>query len=456
MKNKINKCGTVLMMSLLFSISSYSQNSILEWKQYSNIEEIGFSKKIIDSIISELKNTETASLLVVYNGNILMSYGDNTRRYAIHSIRKSIMNAMYGIEIENGNIALNQTLEELSIDDIGRLTTLEKKATVKDLLSARSGVYHPSAYFERSQAKNLPKRGSHAHGTYWAYNNWDFNSLITIYEQQSGKNFFEAFKNEIAEPLGMEDFRLIDTFSRLELDKSMHPAYLFKISSRDLGRFGQLYLNKGKWNNSNLLTEDWINKSIYPHTTGEDLRMFNYKGSYGFLFWSSKILGKDYFYASGAGGHRIIIIPDEQMVIVHRVNTYEGKGVGNNHIDSIVKNILNAKTEVRNAKKAPKLIAYSPILNQHKNIYIKNMDKYLGTYKHKFLGEMSIETSNGNYILQNGIGIFNLFKISENSFYVEDIEGVIEMIKTSDESKRNLIEPVKNENGQLEKVLFYY
>ena len=90
----------ILCLCLVCTTVSFAQNN--KWKQYANVEEVGFSAKALDKVKTQLDSIDTASLLVVYKGNILFSYGDNTRKFMLHSIRKSIMNAMIGIEIEKG------------------------------------------------------------------------------------------------------------------------------------------------------------------------------------------------------------------------------------------------------------------------------------------------------------------------------------------------------------------
>lgn len=448
------KCYKLIVIGLCLVSTTITVAQSSTWKQYVNVEEAGFSATALDDVQQQLDSMDTASLLVVYKGNILFSHGDTTRKFMLHSIRKSIMNAMVGIEIEKGTFTLNQTLQELKIDDIGELSQKEKQATVIDLLSARSGVYHPSAYSTRGMIKNLPERGSHKAGSFWYYNNWDFNVLLTIYEQQSSKLFFEAFKNEIADPIGMEDFNIEDTFYRNEKDKSNHPAYLFKMSARDMARFGLLYMNNGKWNNKQLVSEDWIEKSTQPVST--DLGGFSSREAYGLLWWVTHVNGRKMYYASGLGGHRIMIFPQDDLIMVHRVNTYENVSVNENSVEEIAVKLLNAKLTTTNNHSEPKLIAYNPNKEVFKTTYKGSMDQYIGTYKHRFLGEMTIKNTINGYILQNGIGTFNLYATSENTFLTEDIELPLVLIKTTDVSKKFIIEPVMRDDKSIKEMIFYY
>ena len=70
------------------------------------------------------------------------------------------MNSLIGIAVADGKINLNDTLQKLGIDDKKpSLTDVEKQATVRDLLEARSGVYHAAAYETKGMAEQRPSRG---------------------------------------------------------------------------------------------------------------------------------------------------------------------------------------------------------------------------------------------------------------------------------------------------------
>ena len=98
------------------------------------------------------------------------------------------MSALIGIAVGHGQIALDATVGGLGIDDNPPpLTVEEKQATVRDLLEARSGVYHGANYETPDMAARRPPRGTHPHGTFWYYNNWDFNALGAIYEHAVGQ-----------------------------------------------------------------------------------------------------------------------------------------------------------------------------------------------------------------------------------------------------------------------------
>jgi CubicO group peptidase (beta-lactamase class C family) len=242
--------------------------------------------------------------------------------------------------VAEGRIDLAKTLEDLSIDDKPpSLTTLEKQATVLDLLRARSGVYHDSAGNSPGQEAKRPRRGSHVPSEYFYYNNWDFNALGTIFEKLTGTKIFEEFERRIARPIGMQDFSSAD--GRYETsENSIHPVYIFSVSARDMARFGYLYLRKGRWRERQLVPEEWVRRSTTSYSSGDTNNLIAPFQGYGFLWWTT-----DWGYSAlGLGGHVIAIVPDKDLVVVHRVanNPPRTDSVPTWDVDTMIRMIIAA------------------------------------------------------------------------------------------------------------------
>jgi CubicO group peptidase (beta-lactamase class C family) len=204
---------TVLLLLILFAGSAFAQALLYPgatWTRTSTPEQLGWSPEKLNAAKAYAATINTAALMIVVDGRVLDEWGETGKRFNVHSIRKSFLSALYGIQVRDGRIQLSKTLADLGIDDRGSLTTIERGATVADLLKARSGIYHPALYETQEMAVARPARGSYSPGTFWYYNNSDFNALGTIYEQETKASIFEEFKSRIADPLEMEDFRIAD------------------------------------------------------------------------------------------------------------------------------------------------------------------------------------------------------------------------------------------------------
>ncbi|MBA8881073.1 serine hydrolase domain-containing protein [Phyllobacterium myrsinacearum] len=291
-----------------------------------DVETRGWSRHGLEAMRAYAATIASDALIVLQGDRLIANYGDLECRYQCHSMRKSFLSALIGIAVEKGTIDLSLTLQQLDIDDKESLSSVEKQATIFDLLTARSGIYHPAGYETAWMRSLKPPRHSHAPGTHWCYSNWDFNALGTIYTQLTGFDIHDAFNNLIAKPLGMEDFRY-DEERRdggLQPDEcSWHPAYPFRMSARDLARFGQLFLQQGEWNGRQIIPRDWVTTSVLPYSDAGT------RGAYGYMWWICRsgiafpevVLPDDSYHALGAGGHFCLIIPAFDLVIIHRVNT---------------------------------------------------------------------------------------------------------------------------------------
>jgi len=205
---------------------------------------------------------------------------------------------------------------------------------------------------ETWQKADKPTRHTECAGTHWYYNNWDFNAAGKIFEKYSGKKIFDALKEEIADAIQMESFEAEDGWY-VTGEESIHPAYPFRITARDMARFGLLMLRKGKWNNEQVIPEAWVEESTRYHS---DATLYGSDG-YGYMWWVARkhnkfpnLPGVDIpegsYSARGAGGHYIIVIPAYDLVIVHRVNTYESdNSVSTEEMGHLVDLVLNARKE---------------------------------------------------------------------------------------------------------------
>jgi CubicO group peptidase (beta-lactamase class C family) len=320
------------------------------WEHVASPESIGWSSAKLKAAEDYSHTIATEAVFVVVGGRVLAGWGQTTKKLKLHSIRKSLLSALFGIEVAEKHIDLSSTLGSLAIDDNEpSLDAEEKKATVRDLLEARSGVYHPALCAPTQMTESRPARHSHAPGTFWYYNNWDFNALGTIFERASKDSVYRAFKIRIADPIGMQDYEVADSNYGTG-PESVHPCYMFRMTARDLARFGLLYLRHGEWKGKQVVPRAWVDESLRP---ASDIGTYGAGGGYGYLWWLT-IDGKHLpgmtvpegsFSARGVGGHYMLVVPAYDLVIVHRVDTdIEGREVTKPQIAKLVQMIFDARS----------------------------------------------------------------------------------------------------------------
>ncbi len=316
------------------------------WDRMASPEAAGWSSEQLKAAREYSATIKTAAVMIVVRGRVLDEWGETATKYNIHSIRKSLLSALYGIHVADGRIDLSKTLGELGIDDNEpSLTDTEKQATLRDVLKARSGVYHPALYETAGMKAARPKRWSHLPGTFWYYNNWDFNVAGTIFERAVKNSIFREFKERIADPIGMEDYRVDDGHYVTGPD-SVYPAYPFRLTARDMARFGLLFLRGGRWGWRQIVPAEWVKESTTSYSDAAE------SGGYGYMWWVAAngkhlpgvSIPDGSYSARGAGGHYILVIPAYDVVIVHRVNTdIQGNSVSGQEFGRLVKLILDAR-----------------------------------------------------------------------------------------------------------------
>jgi CubicO group peptidase (beta-lactamase class C family) len=309
------------------------------WMRYAHVEEAGFDAARLEAARRTWEALPSSAFLVVADGAVVAAWGEVERRFMCHSVRKSFLSALYGIYWERGGLELNKTLADLGIDDHPLpLLETERQARILDLLKARSGVFHPAAYAGRTDSR---PRGSEGPGRFFAYNNWDFNTLAYILRQETGAEVFAAFDEHFGRPLGMEDWRVSDGYYHYELDKSRYPAYPFRLSARDAARFGLLFAREGLWGDRRILSENWVRRSSALYSIDTDVV------GYGFMWWvyrEPRFTRHGMYAALGVGNQMIAVLPKSDMVIVNRANTYEGEGTPSGALLDLVEQVLAART----------------------------------------------------------------------------------------------------------------
>jgi len=302
------------------------------WERIEKPESAGFSSVRLEALRGWVKSLDTTALVVVVGGRSLVEYGDLAHLSYLASVRKSVLAMLYGKYVEEGKIPLHKTLKEIGLTDHGGLLPIEQQATVEHLITARSGIYH-AASNAGDDTRSAPPRGSQRPGTYYLYNNWDFNAAGAVFEKLTGRDIYDALESDLAGPIGMQDFNRSKQQKTGDLKVSMHPAYHMWLSARDMARLGLLMLREGEWNGRQIVSKEWVQRITslvtpfhemnppYQRQLGAPRRW-----GYGYMWWvwdapnsQGPLVGA--YSGMGAGGQFITVLPRLDMVIAHKTDT---------------------------------------------------------------------------------------------------------------------------------------
>lgn len=328
--------GTFLFV-LIAALPSFGQSAtravgdtvpVANWEQLTP-EAVGYSTPKLEALRGWLKTQDTESMMIVVQGRVIFSYGDVTHTSKIASVRKSIVGMLYGKYVVGATIDTSKTVEQLGLQEETPFLPIEKHATLEQLLTGRSGIYT-----EPNDAN--PRRGSQYPGAYFVYQNWDFNAAGTAFEKLTGKGIYEALGTDLAAPLGFQDFSLAKQH-KLPEKGSVHPEYAMYLSTRDMTRLGLLMLDFGSWNGKNIVPAEWVRYLTTLTTRFDQVHPVEFQNDgeperwgFGATWWvwdAPAFPGGIYtgflqgaYSAMGTGGTFITVLPDRDMVVVHKVD----------------------------------------------------------------------------------------------------------------------------------------
>ena len=352
----IRSLAVIVLIGLAPISAQISTDLVFPGKTWQYVERgdlpaIGWSPELLQKTTTFIRdNSHTTGLVVVDRGRVVYQYGDVQELSYVASVRKSILSMLYGYWVENGTIKLDTTLDALKIDDIGGLLPTEKKATIRDVITARSGVYHPASYAGDDLAE-APARGSQKPGSYMLYSNWDFNVAGAIFEQLTRRDIYDELQAQLAIPLQFEDWDRTAQHKEGDLTVSKYPAYPIWISTRDMARIGYLMLREGNWNGRQAISRDWARRIVGVVTPVQEMnparRRDGYFG-YGYMWWvwdGPKAAGpfKGAYSAVGAVGQWITVFPSLNLVVAHKTHNIYGRSTSTTSWQRIIELLLEAK-----------------------------------------------------------------------------------------------------------------
>jgi len=321
-----------------------------DWERVDKPETVGWSASGLERAREKLAALPSTALLAVAGGRVVFEYGDARRVSYLASVRKSVLAMLYGPYVASGKIRLNKTLAEIGLDDLGGLSAEEKEATIRDLLMARSGVYHPASN-AGDDTQSAPPRRSQKRGAYFLYNNWDFNAAGAAFEKETGRDIFDALESDLARPVGMQDFDRSAHRKSGDLSRSMYPAYHMHLSTRDMARVGYLMLRAGLWRGTQLVPRDWVREISRAHTPVTDMnppRRRDGHFGYGYLWWvwdGPRAAGPytGAYTAHGAFGQHITVMPALDLVVAHKTVRGQGRQVTHDQYLDVLDAIVGAR-----------------------------------------------------------------------------------------------------------------
>lgn len=322
-----------------------------------NVEKTILGKNLLNEMTQKIidgKYPNVHSILIVKDGKLVFEEyfyeHDKSKLHELRSATKSFVSALTGIAIDKGFIkSKNEKVltffPEYSIENN---SDNKQKITIENLLTNQSGldcdVSNPKSIGNETTMNNtddwvkftlnLPMADSA--GGKGMYCSGNPITLGRIIEKATNQTLPEFAKNNLFNPLGIKKF-----IWNFKPDKSSVETFCqVYLTSRDMAKFGLLYLNKGTWNNQQIISKEWVEQSLKKHSVVQGV-------DYGYLWWNKYLEadGVKYysFGAQGNGGQKIYIWQDQNMVTVITGGNYNSQSPSDELIKKYILPAFNKK-----------------------------------------------------------------------------------------------------------------
>jgi CubicO group peptidase (beta-lactamase class C family) len=248
--------------------------------------------------------------------------------HILYSVTKSFTSTAVGLAEQEGLLSINDKVLSFFPDLAPAEPAPQMKAMrIRDLLKMTSG--HQNDTIDRLRATPdgqwrrtfLATAVEHKPGTHFVYNSGGSYMLSAIVQKVSGQTLDSYLQSRLFEPLGI----------------SQHPWGLssegialgdggLSLTTESVAKFGQLYLQKGVWNGTRVLSEKWVELATSRETSNGSDPDSDWDAGYGFQFWRNKTTG---YRADGALGQFSFVLPEYDVVLAITSGTSNTKGIMN-------------------------------------------------------------------------------------------------------------------------------
>ena len=285
-------------------------------------ESQGISSDLFAALLRELdasKDTDMHHFMALRHGKVICECNfapyPKGMWHITHSMCKSITGMAIGMLIEEGKLKLNENIYDIFSDHMNAFSKIFRPViTVENLLTMTSGVtFNESGIVSGNDwlGSFLNASVNGKPGTEFQYNSLNTYVLSAIVTKRTGETLTEYLTPRLFGPLGITKYYW-ETCPK-GITKGGWGLFL---CAEDMAKLGQLYLQRGKWNGQQLVSEYWIEISTARH-----LKTQNGTYGYGYQLWMEQRPGS--FEYNGMLGQNVIIYPDMDMVLVTNAGNKE-------------------------------------------------------------------------------------------------------------------------------------
>ena len=305
-------------------------------------ESQGVSSEAVREFIATLdqKVNTMHSVMVVRHGKVIAEawWQPQTPEtpHVLWSLSKSFCSTAVGLAIAEGKLKLDDEVLKFFPDEAPKEPSKNlKEMRVRDLLCMSTG-HETEPNFRAEPNGNwvkifLAHPVPHKPGTHFKYNTPATYMQSAIVQKVTGQTVLDYLKPRLFEPLGIDNPRWDASPQGVSIG-----GYGLFARTEDIGKFGQLYLQKGQWNGKQLIPERWVQQATSRQTSNGSNPKSDWDQGYGYQFWRCR---NGAFRGDGKDGQFCIVLPKQDTVIAMTANTSDMQGELNVVWDKLLKQL---------------------------------------------------------------------------------------------------------------------
>ncbi|MFN9509610.1 MAG: serine hydrolase domain-containing protein [Planctomycetota bacterium] len=285
-------------------------------------ESQGVSSEAIAKFVraADEKVNSMHSVMILRHGKVIAEAWwapeDATKPHVLWSLSKSFTSTAVGLAVEEGKLSIEDRVVGFFPDDLPAEPSENlRKMQVKDLLTMSTGhadepnVRQSQDWIKSFLAHPLP----HPPGTFFRYNTQATFMQSAIVQKVTGKTVVDYLQSRLFDPLGIQPPRWDTNPQGISLG-----GYGLFLKTEDIAKFGQLYLQNGKWEGKQLIPTTWVQQATSKQVSNGDNPSSDWNQGYGFQFWRCR---HNAFRGDGKDGQFCVVLPDQDAVVVMTANT---------------------------------------------------------------------------------------------------------------------------------------
>ena len=293
-------------------------------------EEQGVSSDALRAFVEAADATVNTmhSVVVVRHGKVILEGWWKPeaadKPHVLWSLSKSFTSTAVGLVVDEGKLSLDDEVLKFFPEDAPEMPSDNlKKMRVRDLLAMNTG--HETE--PKAAADALTPKAFLAHpvkfkpGTHFQYNTPATFMLSAIVQKQTGKTVLDYLTPKLFEPLGIDKPRWDATPQGVNIG-----GYGLFLKTGDIAKFGQLYLQKGKWEGKQVVPEKWVEAATSKQTSNGSNPKSDWDQGYGYQFWRCR---NGAFRGDGKDGQFCVVLPAQDAVVAITADTGDLQGVLN-------------------------------------------------------------------------------------------------------------------------------